>query len=261
MRDCYKILGISKNASAVEIKRAYRKKVKLLHPDVSHSDSKAFRAVQQAYEVLSDVKSRKLFDESSLFKSSKPNTKYSWPPHRHDDIPEFDYRTWLLEQEDEESRAKLIFFDLIHNREDEAVAEFKQMNMNKVNFKLSYWFTKEDFMDYGFILAEELVIRKEYYDAVILLSQIVKMEQESCYFKFFFPEVQELARHILRNNIEGNINDELAIDAWERALDMNLGKKDDLYFLQKMADAYDRIGDHSTAKACREESFSFSSAL
>ena len=252
MFNCYKVLGISQTATAAEIKRAYRQKVKLLHPDVTHADSLAFREVQKAYEMLSDVKARKLFDESFLFKNKSSSTAPIWEVNR-ETIKKFDYRTWLLEQDTDESYAKLIFFDLIHNREDDAVKEFKNMNMRKVNFSLAYWFPKEDFMDYGFILAEELVLRREYYDAIILLSQIVKMERETNYFKFFFPEVTDLARHILRNNVEGIMSDELAIDSWERALDMKLGKDDDIFFLQKIADAYDRIGDHVTAQMCREE--------
>ena len=245
MRDCYKTLGVSRTATAAEIRRAYRKKAKLLHPDITHADSSAFRELQEAYETLSNIKSRTLFDESAAFHAywERTHIKREW-----------DYREWLLEREDEESRAKLILFDLTHNREDTAVSEFKRMNMNHANFKLSYWFTREDFMDYGFILAEELVIRHEYYDAVILLEQIIRMEYSYRYFKLFFPEVLSLARHILRNNIEGKISDELAIDAWERALDLRLGRKDDIFFLQKMADAYERIGDGRTAKICRDES-------
>ena len=108
-------------------------------------------------------------------------------------------------------------------------------------------------MDYGFILAEELVLRQEYYDAVILLDQIIRMEFSFEYFKLFFPEVKSLARHILRNNSEGAVNDELAIDAWERALELRFGKNDDAFFLLKIADSYERIGDFQTAKTCRNE--------
>ena len=42
-----------------------------------------------------------------------------------------------------------------------------------------------DFMDYGYILAEELVIRGEYYDAFLLLEQIIKMEYSYQYFYIF----------------------------------------------------------------------------
>ena len=250
MRDCYKILGVSRTATAAEIRRAYHKKAKLLHPDITHADSHAFRELVEAYETLSDIKSRALFDESSAF-------HYHW--ERTHVAHEWDYREWLLAREDDESRAKLILFDLTHNREDTAVSEFKRMNMSSTNFRLSYWFTREDFMDYGFILAEELVIRREFYDAVILLEQIIRMEYSYRYFKLFFPEVLSLARHILRNDIEGKMSDELAIDAWERALDLRLGKKDDVFFLQKMADAYERMGDERTAKICRDESLRLAS--
>jgi curved DNA-binding protein CbpA len=251
MRDCYKILGVSKNATAAEIRRAYRQKAKLLHPDITHAESDAFRELVAAYEVLSDVKSRSLFDES--YGNNQQNPFF----HYHKDS--FDYRTWLLGREDDESRSKLIFFDLTHHREDTAVEEYKRMNMTRTKFRLSQWFTREDFMDYGFILAEELVIRREFYDAIILLDQIIRMEYSYNYFKLFFPEVKGLARHILRNDIEGTINDELALDAWERALELQFGKSDDAFFLQKMAEAYTRIGDQRTAKICREESLRLAS--
>ena len=45
----------------------------------------------------------------------------------------------------------------------------------------------------------------------------------------------------------------MALDAWERALDLNLGKEDDIFFLQKMAEAYKKIGDYQTAAVCLEE--------
>ena len=257
MRDCYKILGVSKNATAAEIRRAYRQKAKLLHPDITHEASDAFRELVAAYEVLSDVKSRSLFDESH--NSNQSDSAYGQNPFFHYHKDSFDYRTWLLAREDDESRSKLIFFDLTHSREDSAVEEFKRMNMTRTKFRLSQWFTREDFMDYGFILAEELVIRQEYYDAIILLDQIIRMEYSFNYFKLFFPEVKGLARHILRNSIEGTVSDELALDAWERALELQFGKSDDSFFLQKMAEAYTRIGDHRTAKICREESMRLAS--
>lgn len=245
MRDCYKILGVPKNATAAEIRRAYRQKAKLLHPDITGKDSEEFKELVQAYEILSDIKARSLFDES--YNAQK------YGPQKHKKTDSFDYRTWLLGREDDESRSRLIFFDLMHNREDAAVAEFKRMNMTRTNFRLAKWFTREDFMDYGFILAEELVIRKEYYDAIILLEQIIKMEYSYSYFRLFFPEVMDLARHVLRNNIEGVINDELALDTWEKALGLGFPKADNIFFLQKMAGAYNRIGDKKAARACSDE--------
>jgi len=247
LEDCYKILGVQPNATAAEIRRAYRIKAKQLHPDTAGSTAttEEFRKLVKAYEILSDVRSRSLFDES-YFTRSRPKAYRS--------TESFDYRKWLIARPDQESRAKLIFFDLLHGREDDAVNEFVEMNKNHADFKLSDWFTREDFMDYGFILAEELVLRDEYYDGFNLLEQIIKMEYSYEYFRLFFPEVLDLARTILKFRLENNVSDELCLDAWERALELGFGNKDDSVFLQKMSAAYLRLGDEKTAKICLEES-------
>ena len=246
MKDFYKILGVRPNATLAEIKRAYREKAKLLHPDLTGNSSSqnAFNEVVQAYRVLSDIRQRSIFDESFFIKIKRSYKK----------ADTFNYYDWLKAREDEESRAKLIFYTLMHQKEDEAVAEFKRMQMNHSDFSLKKWFTREDFMDYGYILAEELVIRGEYYDAIILLEQIIQMEYSYHYFYIFFPEVLDFTLSILKHNIDTVISDELALDVYERALDLNLGVKNDAFFLRKMSEEYRRLGDLSTAEICLRES-------
>jgi molecular chaperone DnaJ len=64
--DLYATLGVAKSASADEIKKAYRKLAKKLHPDANPNDKKAeerFKDVSSAYEVLGDEKKRALYDE------------------------------------------------------------------------------------------------------------------------------------------------------------------------------------------------------
>ncbi|HET7826993.1 MAG TPA: DnaJ C-terminal domain-containing protein [Anaeromyxobacter sp.] len=65
-RDLYEILGVSRTASLEEIKKAYRKLAKQYHPDVNPGNKAAeekFKEVTAAFEVLSDEKRRKLYDE------------------------------------------------------------------------------------------------------------------------------------------------------------------------------------------------------
>jgi DnaJ-class molecular chaperone len=65
-KDYYKILGVPKNASQDEIKRAYRKLAAKHHPDRQGSDTKAskrFTDIGEAYEVLKDPEKRKLYDK------------------------------------------------------------------------------------------------------------------------------------------------------------------------------------------------------
>ena len=64
--DYYKVLGIEKTASAEEIKKAYRKLARKLHPDLNPNDKdahKKFQQVNEANEVLSDPDKRKKYDQ------------------------------------------------------------------------------------------------------------------------------------------------------------------------------------------------------
>ncbi len=69
MTDPYKILGVKKAASADEIKAAYRKLAKKLHPDLNPGDAdveRRFKEVAQAYDILGDAEKRKRFDRGEI---------------------------------------------------------------------------------------------------------------------------------------------------------------------------------------------------
>jgi molecular chaperone DnaJ len=70
-KDFYKVLGVDKKAAADEIKKKYRALARDLHPDKTKGDSakeEKFKAVSEAYEILSDAKKRAEYDEArSMF--------------------------------------------------------------------------------------------------------------------------------------------------------------------------------------------------
>src|SRR5215211_4272710 len=63
-RDYYEILGVRRDASAADIKKAFRRLARELHPDVSEAPDaqERFREVAEAYEVLSKPETRDLYD-------------------------------------------------------------------------------------------------------------------------------------------------------------------------------------------------------
>jgi DnaJ-class molecular chaperone len=75
MRDPYQVLGVSKTASEAEVKSAFRKLAKKLHPDANKHDPKAatrFAELNAAYEIVGDDKKRKAFDRGEIDAEGKP---------------------------------------------------------------------------------------------------------------------------------------------------------------------------------------------
>ncbi len=80
-RDYYDVLGVSRSASASEIKKAYRKLAKKYHPDTNAGNKEAeqkFKEVTEAYNVLSDEEKKKMYDQfgHAAFDGSAPNGAY-----------------------------------------------------------------------------------------------------------------------------------------------------------------------------------------
>ncbi|WP_377845194.1 DnaJ C-terminal domain-containing protein [Bosea sp. UC22_33] len=75
MRDPYQVLGVARGASDAELKKAFRKRAKELHPDRNRDDPKAqdkFSELNTAYEILGDETKRKQFDRGEIDAEGKP---------------------------------------------------------------------------------------------------------------------------------------------------------------------------------------------
>ena len=62
-RDYYEVLGISKNASEDEVKKAFRKLAVKYHPDKEGGSEEKFKEINEAYEVLKDKQKRQRYDQ------------------------------------------------------------------------------------------------------------------------------------------------------------------------------------------------------
>ncbi len=70
-RDYYDVLGVRRNASEADIKKAYRRLARKYHPDINPGDKKAeekFKQLQEAYNVLSDAEKRRVYDRVGFYK-------------------------------------------------------------------------------------------------------------------------------------------------------------------------------------------------
>jgi curved DNA-binding protein CbpA len=226
MENYYTLLGVEPSASLAEIKTAFREKAKRAHPDVAGGASAqaeaAMRRLLAAYETLSDGDRRYEYDRAldRLLRNLGRGLG-------------FDYRTFLKEQGDGPSAAKLIFFDLLHLEEDEALDTWDKAG--GLAFPLKDYLDREDFMDCGFIIAEELIKRERPYEAFTILAALVREERRRPYFKHFMGEVELVLKELVRLRLRRSVDEATWANCLEIMLGLGFSRRDEKKWEKQLA--------------------------
>src|ERR1700760_4589261 len=80
----YEVLGLTREASADDIRKAYRKLAKQYHPDLNPGKPEAearFKEVSAAYEILSDTDKKARYDRGEIDETGSEKPRYSYRPH------------------------------------------------------------------------------------------------------------------------------------------------------------------------------------
>ncbi|MCL7038245.1 hypothetical protein MKW94_018113 [Papaver nudicaule] len=128
-RDYYDMLGVSKKATASEIKKAYHGLAKKLHPDTNKDDAdagKKFQEVQKAYEVLIDNEKRSYYDQVGHHAFDK-NPDPPAPPGRFDSIKEFVLSKLFGSQDEFEKIMEFVLSKLFGGQDVNVVYELSFM--------------------------------------------------------------------------------------------------------------------------------------
>lgn len=107
MKDYYNILGLDQDSSIDEIKRAYRKKAKLFHPDANKTDvdtSSDFKLIKEAYDTLRDTRLRNEYDHRlrDSIVSEGENSGYNNSFDEYDDFNDINQNSQDYSHRDEE---------------------------------------------------------------------------------------------------------------------------------------------------------------
>lgn len=230
MKDHYSVLGVSPEASTREIKSAFRKKAKSYHPDAGRDDSAAMRALLEAYRVLSDPQSRRQYDRGRLRILSPSGDG------------EFDYRAWLRERlDDPEYVAKLVFYDLLHNLEDEALEMYERIR-SRDDGRLERFFERPEAMDAEFCIAEEYAHRGRLDDAFTVLVRLITMEQKLPGFGYFYDVVLSRFRHLVLDEMPRVVEPERMVEVLDSALSLCSSTDNDAQFYRRKAEILHRLG-------------------
>lgn len=216
----HRLLGVPPDASFSEIKRAYRSKIKKYHPDLNPGAGTNHLVYElvTAYEGL--VRYHEQLHDTAIFS----------PAIEHE---EFDYRTFLVKLNTLESKARLIFFDLLHNREDAAIELYE--SLGKDSTQVMSCLDREDYMDCAFMLAEELLFRSRMTSVLDLLYDISRLELEKPYFHFFFDDIKELIRQTIQTLATVSLMSVNTISI-ERFLQLEMGPKEHAWYFGKLSE-------------------------
>ena len=227
MKNYYELLELRVDASGDEIKKAFRSKAKEFHPDIAGKYSEdAMRRLLAAYQVLSNPERRFEYDRAYSRFVKKAG---------------FNYRSWLKEREDDpESQAKLIFFELLHLEEDEAINIWRKNG--GLFFRMERYLDREDWMDCVFILAEELDKRQFSFEAFKLLVSLIKEERRLPYFKHFMPEVEKFMRELVRLKLKAQVDDETWAGCLENLLTLGFPSREEIRWKKFLSKTLTALG-------------------
>lgn len=237
MKTYYDILDVENSCSPAQIKKAFRRRAKELHPDVNpasgvESPVEQMQRLIRAYETLIDPERREDYDRRLLIYRAEY---------------QFDYREYLRGHPmDLELQSKLVFFDLLHRHEDDAVRLYASLR-RRPGYRLGDFLDREDFMDCAFLLAEEHECRSEYMEAFELFVETAILELERPYFRHFFAEVVERLRILVCFRMVSALGPDQVIGCIERLITLDLPPKDIAFYLKKAAELYADLGEYQTA--------------
>jgi curved DNA-binding protein CbpA len=228
----YDILGVAADASSQEVKSAFRKQAKRLHPDLApgrgeegkRSRDAAMRRLLEAYRMLADPERRHAYDRSLRRRAAEEGG--------------FDYHRFLKERTaDPESMAKLVVYDLLHGFEDEAIEVFERSKCFE-DWRLERYLERGEAMDAEFCLAEEYERRERWLKAYFLYRKLILMETEKPTFRYFFDVVLLHFRSLVLLKLPKALDEEDYIDRLEEAANLGLPDRDAAQLLRKKAEVH-----------------------
>lgn len=246
----YEILGVEIDASQEEIRNAYRRQVKAVHPDLNNGSAQSverMKALVTAWEILRDPIQREEYDRAH--------------GRTFVQISEFDYAEFLRSRrDDQESQAKLVFYDLLHDNPDEALQVYDSL-VGSGDFELSKYLGREDFMDCAFLLAEEYEEREEFDRAFLLLSAIVRFERQRPYFRHFMTDVHERLRTVVCFKMPEVTPPPRVLTCLNEMINWDLPRKETAFCYKKAAEMHLALGDRRAAFRALQRALSLDERL
>ena len=238
MTTYYDILEISRDAPREAVKTAFRAMAKKCHPDF-HPDRSAWahdriQEIIRAYEVLFDDEKRAVYDRTL----SRLNVRRGSA-----------YRESLKKRGgDPAACCQLIFLDLLEGRGAEGLALYERIRISRQPFALKDHMPVRDFLDCGFLVAEEFERQHRPRAAFAHYREIYRLDKVHNYFKHFRAEILLRMRNLVVQFLEMEGHLACALDGFAGELAEGLNRRERAFLYKKIAEHFCRAGEEGLAR-------------
>ncbi len=188
MLDHYKTLGVPRNASRQEIKRAFRALAKKYHPDRNAARTQwataQIKRLIEAHRVLSHAGLREAYDRRHAVLHERERRKSSVRPKQRP------------EGEHPRAQAERVLYDLLGGNVAQAMELYERLVRADSGYDLSHHLELRDWVDCKFLLAEEYQRRSDFERALALYEDLYHSEAARGRFSYFAHELRDRILHV-----------------------------------------------------------------
>jgi len=234
-RSHYQTLRVRSNASRTEIHSAFRRLVKIYHPDknphrIEWAEAK-MRELIQAYRVVSDDTQRLLYDRL-LGRRGEFQSFAERMAARHDDLA---------------AQAKLVLHYLLEGEFDDAIDLHEQLMLRRATFCMGDHLDDRDYLDSLFLLGEAYEGRRQWHTAARFYWEAYEREKSGPKKRYFFEELRDRLRVLFSQRLIQGLSPEDALKHYRRALPLCIANRDAALIYKKMAALHTRLGQRLDA--------------
>jgi len=252
MINYYEVLELDSTVAQKAVKDSFRRLVSKYHPDknIDRSDwaEAKTKVLIAAYEILSDETARTAYDRKLASAERLPDDSTACRErlrkHMHDPG----------------GRARLILYDLLHERPEEALANFDAAKEAFSGFDLMLHLSRKDYLDAEFLLGEECERQERLTEALRFYEHVYHEERERP-IRHFFPEVVDRLWTLYTKRLVRSSPPERALFYLHSSLKLGLKKKQKAHVFKKMAECFFELGQLDKARQYLDDAFRLDSNL
>ena len=231
----YETLRVRPAASRKEIQAAFRRLVKVYHPDRNPRRlawaKGRMQQLLRAYDVLSDDRHRMIYDHT--VRAQQTGMSF--------------VERMTRQKDDLRAQSKLVLHHLLEGEFDRAIELHERLVLRRPAFSLAQHLDERDYLDSLFLLGEAYEARQQWRTALRFYWQAYEREQAGPRKRYFFDELKDRLRVLFSQRLVRGLAPEDVLRNYRRALALGISKRDAALIYKKIASVESRLGRRGEA--------------